>query len=300
MLTTLLLNTTLLCFVDVHVSQVPGDLNSLEGEWIYYEDRTPGRPLEQMGAPMTSRFSFSVQEGAVILVKGHGSGHENVKVSLDGTVTEIVAENRTRISRYSGNWKDGALTYRTESFKADNSPDGYLKKVFVPSPDGLIVKVTSSHSPDSESIGLYRHAKDIPLPTPFKATIGDISWLSGDWVGTRGTAGTTKIEERWGPPAGGSILGVSRTVANAFEYLRVVQKEGGLVYVAQPGGGVATEFVLTELSGSKAVFDNPRHDYPKRITYELSADGKLTATIGYIVGGSPRRFVFKKESSSGS
>ena len=63
----------------------------------------------------------------------------------------------------------------------------------------------------------------------------------------------------------------------AFEYLRIVERDGGLVYVAQPGGSPPTEFVLTELDNRRAVFDNPRHDYPQRIVYELSAEGGLSA-----------------------
>ena len=58
----------------------------------------------------------------------------------------------------------------------------------------------------------------------------------------------------------------------------------------------ATEFVLTEQTASRAVFDNPRHDYPKRIVYELSAEGVLTATVGYMKGGTPRRFEYTRES----
>ena len=81
----------------------------------------------------------------------------------------------------------------------------------------------------------------------------------------------------------------------SFEYLRVVERNGGLVYVAQPGGGTATEFVLTELTATRAVFDNPRHDSPQRIAYELSADGALTASIGFIHGGRPQRFEFRAE-----
>jgi hypothetical protein len=83
----------------------------------------------------------------------------------------------------------------------------------------------------------------------------------------------------------------------AFEYLRIVERDGGLVYIAQPGGAKGTEFVLTELAGTRAVFENPRHDYPKRIVYELSAEGGLSATIGFAKGGSPRRFEFKREGS---
>ena len=81
----------------------------------------------------------------------------------------------------------------------------------------------------------------------------------------------------------------------AFEYLRIVERDGSLVYIAQPGGKTATEFVLTEISPTRAVFENPRHDYPKRITYELSAEGDLSATIGQLKGGTPRKFDFKRE-----
>ena len=97
------------------------------------------------------------------------------------------------------------------------------------------------------------------------------------------------------------MLAVSRTVSRdkmvAFEFLRIVERDGGLVYIAQPGGASPTEFVLTELGAKRAVFENPRHDYPKRIVYELSAEGGLSATIGFAKGGSPRRFEFKREGS---
>lgn len=97
------------------------------------------------------------------------------------------------------------------------------------------------------------------------------------------------------------MLAVSRTVSrgkmSGYEYLRLIERDGGLVYVAQPGGAGPTEFVLTELSATRAVFENPRHDYPKRITYELSAEGALSATIGFMRGGTPRRFEFRREGS---
>ena len=79
------------------------------------------------------------------------------------------------------------------------------------------------------------------------AAIADIKWMTGAWVGTRGKS---SFEERWSPPRGGAMLGVSRTVSrgkmSAFEYLRIVERDGGLIYVAQPGGALPTEFVLTE------------------------------------------------------
>jgi len=275
------------------------DLRALDGEWIFIEDKTEGRTLEQVGPPMASKFSMRVEEGAVVL-DGHGSGHRNVRIALDGTVTEVT-EPKT-ISRYRGAWKDGTFEYKVEFVRAsDNAPDGsihWIRRSFRSTPDGLLVRVAFEPSSGTEAVGLYRHAEDIAMPTPAKAAIGDLAWLAGAWVGTRSSG--SSIEERWSPALGGAMLAVSRTVNTsgkmvAFEYLRIVERDGGLVYIAQPGGAKPTEYVLTEVSTTRAVFDNPRHDYPKRIVYELSAEGSLSATIGQTKGGTPRRFEFKRE-----
>jgi hypothetical protein len=274
-------------------------VRAVDGEWIYVEDRTEGRTLEQLSAPMASKFSLRVEEGAVVL-NGHGSGHKDVRVALDGSVTE--RPDGDKIARYRGGWKDGAFEYEV-AFERPKGEKGsgiqLIRRSFRPTTEGLVVTVAVDPPAGSASIGLYRHAEDIPLPTPAKATIGDLAWLAGDWIGTRSSG--SSIEERWSPPRGGALLAVSRTVNASgkmvgFEYLRIVERDGGLVYIAQPGGKTATEFVLTELSPSRAVFDNPRHDYPKRIVYELSANGALTATTGYMKGGTPRRFEFTRES----
>jgi hypothetical protein len=277
----------------------PDGLRALDGEWIYVEDRTEGRALEQLGPPMSAKFSMRVEEGAVVL-NGHGSGHSDVRVALDGSTTEV--KGPTSISRYRGGWKDGAFEYETEFVRSsDNTSVGLIRREFRITNDGLLVRVSVGSPATSESVAIYRHPQDIPLPAPARAAIGDMAWLAGAWVGTRGEEGATSIEERWSPPLGGAMLAVSRTVTRgkmgAFEYLRIVERDGGLVYIAQPGGAAPTEFVLTGLTARRAVFDNPRHDYPKRIVYELSAEGALTATIGFTKGGTPRRFEFMREAN---
>ncbi len=274
------------------------ELRALDGEWIFVEDRTEGRTLEQLGSPMASKFSMRVEEGAVIL-NGHGSGHRDVRVELDGSITEI-KEPKT-ISRYHGAWKEGTFEYEVAFESLPGSPPDRIKSIrrkFRMTTDGLLVSVVVDPFVVKDSVGLYRHAEDIALPTPAKAAIGDLAWLAGAWVGTRSSGSSN--EERWSPPLGGAMLAVSRSVNTsgkmfAFEYLRIVERDGGLVYIAQPGGKTPTEFVLTELTKTRAVFENPRHDYPKRIVYEFSAEGGLSATIGQTKGGTPRRFEFKRE-----
>jgi hypothetical protein len=275
-------------------------LRALDGEWIFVEDLTPSRSLEQMNPPMNARFILKIEDGAVVLVWGHGGyGNRDVRVKLDGTPTEIPATNTNPLVRYRASWKDGVLAYEMEFVRtAGAAPESVTKREFRMTPDGLQVKSNLELTPGVWSVGLYRHPKDIPMPTPAKATINDLKWLEGAWVATRSTG--SSVEERWSPAKGGAMLAVSRSVNTsgrmfAFEFLRIVERDGGLVYIAQPNGAPPTEFVLSELSAKRAVFDNPRHDYPKRIVYELSDTGALTATIGYMKGGTPRKFEFKRE-----
>ncbi|MCC7012353.1 MAG: hypothetical protein IT454_07330 [Planctomycetes bacterium] len=267
-------------------------VRALDGVWIYVEDRTEGRALEDQQSSMGAKVTLRVDEAAVTLVRSDGE----IRMALDGSPIDITREGS--ISRYSGAWKDGAFHYQSEPQGQPGSPSGGgIRWVLRPTADGLLASVETASG--WKSSALYRHPQDIALPAPAKAAIGDLAWLSGAWVGTRGTGGSTSMEERWCPPLGGAMLAVSRTVSRdkmtAFEYLRVVERDGGLVYVAQPGGRPPTEFALTELSATRAVFENPRHDSPQRIVYELSADGGLSASIGYTKGGRPKRFDFKRE-----
>ena len=121
------------------LSAQPDGLRALDGEWIYVEDRTEGRTLEQLGPPMSSKFSMRIEEGAVVL-NGHGSGHRNVRIALDGSITEVT-EPKT-ISRYRGAWKDGTFEYEIEFVRgSDNAPTGLIRRKFRITTDGLLVRV---------------------------------------------------------------------------------------------------------------------------------------------------------------
>jgi hypothetical protein len=113
-------------------------------------------------------------------------------------------------------------------------------------------------------------------------TLADISWISGAWQSEPG--GRRQIEEHWTNVAGASMLGMSRTVAGdktvEFEYLRIEQRADGIYYVAHPKARCpGTDFKLTRASATEAVFENPQHDFPKRIIYRKTADDALTASI---------------------
>jgi uncharacterized protein DUF6265 len=128
-------------------------------------------------------------------------------------------------------------------------------------------------------------------------TIADVSWMAGDWQTAAG--GRRQSEEHWTKPAGGSMLGMSRTIAGdktvEFEYLRIEQRADGVYYVAHPGARCpGTDFKLTRASATEAVFENPQHDFPKRIIYRKNADDSLTASIDGGEGSKSVSFAFKR------
>jgi Domain of unknown function (DUF6265) len=126
--------------------------------------------------------------------------------------------------------------------------------------------------------------------------LSDLSWITGDWQTPAG--GRAQIEEHWTQPAGGSMMGVSRTVAGdktvEFEYLRIEQRPDGIYYVAHPKARCpGTDFKLTRASATEAVFENPQHDFPKRIIYRKTDEG-LTASIDGGEGTKAMAFPFRK------
>lgn len=112
------------------------------------------------------------------------------------------------------------------------------------------------------------------------AQLTDLGWLSGSW---KLEANGKTVEEHWTAPAGGAMLGMSRTIKSGkmteFEFLRIEQRDGSLVYIAQPGGRRPTEFPLAEVTSNEVVFANLLHDFPQKIRYRRNADGSVTARI---------------------
>ena len=130
-------------------------------------------------------------------------------------------------------------------------------------------------------------AGGLAMAADTKHTIEELGWLAGGWETAKD--GERWTDEHWTTPSGGAMLGMSRTVKVGalaeFEYLRIVQKGDEIVYVAQPGGRApGTEFKMTSLTEGAAgyrrvMFENPDHDFPKRILYVRRADGTLVATV---------------------
>ena len=130
--------------------------------------------------------------------------------------------------------------------------------------------------------------------TALGADIQQLSWIAGCW---EGQSGPVRIEEQWSKPAGGTMLGMSRTLKGGktifSEFMRITQDGSKVVYMARIGTKAApTPFELVHVSAAEAVFENPAHDFPKRIRYAKRADGSLAATISGAAGQRATTFVF--------
>ena len=116
---------------------------------------------------------------------------------------------------------------------------------------------------------VYEKSSDVltePPATPAvasaRATIADLSWIAGHWVGT---SGATTFEERWTPASGGVMLAVSRTMRNgamsAFEFLCISERDSTLVYTAMPNAVPPTDFGTHEVRRRERDVREPRAQF---------------------------------------
>jgi hypothetical protein len=120
-----------------------------------------------------------------------------------------------------------------------------------------------------------------------------LEWMAGCWE-----AATPRmvIHEQWMRPAGGSMLGMSRTVSGdstvSHEFMRLVEREGRVVFVVHPSGQAEAEFVATTASETGLTLSNPAHDFPQRILYRAAGTDSLLARIEGTIAGNERAIDF--------
>lgn len=123
--------------------------------------------------------------------------------------------------------------------------------------------------------------------------IARLSWLAGCWERPEPDGLT---QEQWMRPAGGAMLGMSRTRIGdrtvAWEHLRIEVRDGLLVYFALPSGQSEAAFTQTALTDSSVTFADPAHDFPQIVRYRLLPDGSVLAQIEGTRNGRTRMIDF--------
>ena len=144
---------------------------------------------------------------------------------------------------------------------------------------------------------LYAVALAVIVATPAiaqnAATTNDLGFMAGCW---RLEANGRIIEEQWLMPAGGSLMGVGRTVAGGktveYEFLQIRDLPDGLTYIAKPSGQPEASFKLLSRTADEVVFENPTHDFPQRVRYRRAGPDALHARVEGTMNGQSRGMDF--------
>ena len=166
-------------------------------------------------------------------------------------------------------------------------------------------------------VALVAHSQDAtntvpaPAPPPPRATSADLAtapdsplnalgWLAGCWIGR---SGRNEFREHWMRPAGGLMMGMGRTTSGgkavAYEAMRIELDGAGVpVFTAKPSGKPEASFTSMQYDATGIVFENPAHDFPQRIKYQLKPDGSLDARIEGNLKGREARIEFPMKRTS--
>lgn len=135
-----------------------------------------------------------------------------------------------------------------------------------------------------------------------KVQIKTANWLLGKWS-TKTADGN--LSESWKQLNDSTFQAESFFIKNKdtlhFESIILQQKGEDLFYNATVKGqneNKAVTFKLTTKAKNQLVFENPKHDYPQKITYTLINKDSLVASISGVQFGKPssEKFGMKKDS----
>lgn len=122
-----------------------------------------------------------------------------------------------------------------------------------------------------------------------KELIKSASWLLGKWE-NKSADGT--LSEIWTKSNDSTYVGSSYFIneKDTIHFETIVLKQLGetLIYSATVKGqnhNKAISFSQGASIENQLVFENPKHDYPQKITYQKDAKNNLVATISGLIDG---------------
>ncbi len=126
-------------------------------------------------------------------------------------------------------------------------------------------------------------------------TLAGMSWLAGSWSGAMWGG---QFHAYYSTPEGGKILShshLTRGEKRAFYEFEVFECRGeDLHLLPYPGGKPADGFTCTSGNAKKrlAVFENPKKDFPTRISYQRVGDDRLVVILSDPHGTSKKTETF--------
>jgi len=126
--------------------------------------------------------------------------------------------------------------------------------------------------------------------------IEKVNWLVGSWHNTSPEVSSTEIWEKKNDStlAGTSFVIVGKDTVS-YETICLEQNGTALFYiptVKEQNGAQAIKFTLTSLTTNKMIFENPKHDFPTKITYNKISNDSMSAEISGMIEGKEKKEQF--------
>ena len=122
-------------------------------------------------------------------------------------------------------------------------------------------------------------------PVVQERMIDRAAFMKGCWIRT---SGNRVVEEQWMGPRAGNMVGMGRTTRGdtllEYEHVRIYERNGKLVYAAQPSGQRPAEFESLTIEQGAITFANPAHDFPQRVIYRAGGDSLFARVEGTMNG----------------
>ncbi len=113
--------------------------------------------------------------------------------------------------------------------------------------------------------------------------LDSLDWLLGNW---KSVGEHIIVHESWVRVSDTTFEGIGESEPlpsgkrKLSETLRLVEMSGDVFYLAYVSHNPRpVSFTLTGYSGGGATFENPDHDFPKKIVYRLESPDELTVTV---------------------
>jgi hypothetical protein len=110
-----------------------------------------------------------------------------------------------------------------------------------------------------------------------------LAFMAGCW---RGDAGVDRsIEEQWTAADSDVMLATTRYLddntgrTRGWEFSRIVADSAGIVLLPAPMGNAQGRFRLSGSRAGEASFEDPAHDFPRRIIYRAMNAGALEVRL---------------------
>lgn len=133
----------------------------------------------------------------------------------------------------------------------------------------------------------FSHSLEAQTMSEVESQFKSLQWLHGNWERVNVKPGVN-ANERWKPDSPFQLTGLGMTIKGSdtlfIEKLQLLVKDNNIYYVADIKENHApVYFKLTSITPMGFVCENPQHDFPKKIEYQLidsvlkvkiSGDGK--------------------------